>query len=204
MPQITVKVLMQPGAFLRVKKAFMICEITHDIVVNADLNAVFDDVQRKAGFSDMIWSHAQYCGSLGQHGFWQEAYEKDDHVQISGPVQDGDCLTFWVVPLSKYQEEHVQTMKTSKMLWDSIPLKVKEAYVSITLRKGECCPITLEPFRPGQKIALTTCWHIFDDEALDKHFLRTTTGEGFHCPVCRQPVMHSEVLMAKGAKEEES
>jgi hypothetical protein len=191
MAEIRVKVCMQPGAFLTVKKAFMICEISHNIAADADLNMVFDAVRGKVGFIDMIWSTAQFVGT-SPHGFRAEFYEKDERAQILGPMEDGDRLTFWVVPLPKYEEEHAQTMKTSKIVFESVPMNVKEAYVLASMVRKDVCPISLEPFREGQEIALTSCWHLFDDKSLVEHF-QGQRGRP-PCPVCRQPVSCHDVL----------
>ena len=52
------------------------------------------------------------------------------------------------------------------------------------------CPITQNPFSPGQEVSVLPCGHVFDPEAIKKWL----EGEKASCPVCRYQLKSIEVL----------
>jgi hypothetical protein len=61
----------------------------------------------------------------------------------------------------------------------SLPLFVAEALLDKAERAREECAIAMEPLRKGEA-AVTSCFHVFQRDALDTWFRTNTT-----CPVCK-------------------
>lgn len=68
-----------------------------------------------------------------------------------------------------------------------IPIFAATALLRDAVTSEQSCAITMEPVTPGQS-SVTSCFHIFDREALRKWFTRTRT-----CPVCKQACSTTDV-----------
>ena len=60
-----------------------------------------------------------------------------------------------------------------------IPEHIAKVYIQSLIDKGECCPISLEPFKINN-IFLTSCGHALSQLSADLWFAKNKT-----CPVCR-------------------
>jgi hypothetical protein len=76
----------------------------------------------------------------------------------------------------------VAPVEKKKYTIPSIPKHLIEAVLRDASSRGEVCPITYEPIDMTSS-AITSCFHVFDRESIDKWILNPANGD--KCPVCK-------------------
>jgi hypothetical protein len=64
-----------------------------------------------------------------------------------------------------------------------IPTRVAEVLKRDAVAKGDSCPISMEDFTASSKVAITSCFHLFQEDALTT-WLQSHTA----CPLCKEAV----------------
>lgn len=82
--------------------------------------------------------------------------------------------------LSRQQERIQNYVNAPAEIKSLIPAYVVDLIIQDRLQKKESCPITLTEFTDASRMAVTSCYHCFDTEAL-KQWVKTKDV----CPVCR-------------------
>ncbi len=72
-----------------------------------------------------------------------------------------------------------RTAQTSR----TIPKRVVDLLVADAVSKQESCPISLEDFTQGMRISVTSCYHLFQEDAL-KTWMRSKSS----CPLCKESI----------------
>lgn len=72
-----------------------------------------------------------------------------------------------------------------------IPLPMRVAWIlaEYASRQGETCSITLDEISPVTA-SVTTCFHVFDTNALDRWFQTNTS-----CPICKQKTLATRAMV---------
>lgn len=79
------------------------------------------------------------------------------------------------------QQEHIQNpVNIRTEIKSLLPAYVVDLIIQDRLQKKESCPITLCEFTDASRMAVTSCYHCFDMDAL-KQWVKTKQV----CPVCR-------------------
>ena len=79
------------------------------------------------------------------------------------------------------QQEHIQNpVNIRTEIKTLLPAYVVDLIIQDRLQKKESCPITLCEFTDASRMAVTSCYHCFDMDAL-KQWVKTKQV----CPVCR-------------------
>ena len=82
--------------------------------------------------------------------------------------------------LSRQQERIQNHVNAPTQIKSLLPAYVVDLIIQDRLQKKESCPITLSEFTDASRMAVTSCYHCFDMDAL-KQWVKTKDI----CPVCR-------------------
>jgi hypothetical protein len=69
----------------------------------------------------------------------------------------------------------------------AIPVFVAEILLKDAIAKEHCCPISMEPVKPGET-TITSCYHIFQTTAIQEWCKERCT-----CPVCKQTCVLTDI-----------
>jgi hypothetical protein len=103
----------------------------------------------------------------------------DDHrpppLDLSG-IHRGEA-TFDSPPMRRRESAPVPVATT---IIRPIPRHIAEILINNARSGTESCPVTAVPYNECESLTITSCFHIFDTEALNRWLTTNDT-----CPVCR-------------------
>lgn len=151
---------------------------------------------------DLIPSLVEYREKGENHSIyvWKTAYSvfsKNDMEWI--PVIDSDRRSLFTGSfLYSSEDSNQERVRSQQMLrfamtskiWEKekdeffpIPTFVAELIRKDAISKEEQCPISLTPIQDCKRVTLTSCYHLFEEEAI-REWLKTKNT----CPKCMQKV----------------
>lgn len=151
---------------------------------------------------DLMPSLVEYRETGEKHSIyvWKTAYSvfsKDEMEWI--PVIDSDRRSLFTGTfLYSSEDSNEEKIKSQQMLrfamiskiWENekdefcpIPRFVAELIRKDAISKEEQCPISLTPIQDCKRVTLTSCYHLFEEDAI-REWLKTKST----CPKCMQKV----------------
>ena len=104
---------------------------------------------------------------------FSDAYELDSDSDDDGPVVHVAIAPSATAPAAT----------TASAIRSDIPKFVAELIKKEAIDKNSMCPISMESFSECSSLRLTSCYHLFESDSLQRWLLSKST-----CPVCKQEV----------------
>jgi hypothetical protein len=122
---------------------------------------------------------------LEKNGALPPPFNTNDYT-LADPTLVADLteVDLWVTqpPPLELQAPALPTVQAVAPLVPLKPIPKRIAWLIAEEAKAETCPILAEPISPITA-AVTTCFHVFDHDAINEWFVRNPVNT--RCPVCR-------------------